>query len=234
MAKNEKVNLNIRYFIFILNFSTLFNKVSSSKRRQIFISERLVTIQAFPWVSQCPPWRLSPWPSWGRGSRCPLEVPSAPAPPGIPWVLSLLRSLSWSSVLQGLTWLTPGSWFPQRSSPAPAEFIWARAGPTQTVAVSQDPAVQVILEVLVIRALGNPRETPGSGGPRRPGRSLGPRNTTCQSKSLSDDGGCVPDVTGKAVELDGGVESPELFLQLVDGLGQPRHLGLLSVQSLLN
>ena len=50
----------------------------------------------------------------------------------------------------------------------------------------------------------------------------------------TDTGPAAQLLTGEAVELDGGVESPELFLQLVDGLGQPRHLGLLSVQSLLN
>ena len=43
-----------------------------------------------------------------------------------------------------------------------------------------------------------------------------------------------PNITGKTVELNGRVQSPELLLQFVDSLSQPLHLWLGSMRRSLN
>lgn len=51
---------------------------------------------------------------------------------------------------------------------------------------------------------------------------------------INDEDRVGPDVTGKAVELNGGVQSSELLLQFVDRLVQPVDLGLWSSCRLSN
>ena len=63
---------------------------------------------------------------------------------------------------------------------------------------------------------GNPLGPAGPGGPGGPsGPGTPPDMKSCRMFSSELDCTC------KAVELDGGIESPELLLQLGHGLGEP-------------